>query len=215
MNDDILNELFVLRLYYSEYIHNEADIIYKLKQRLADFNIPTENFNNYLYIFYNTFDIPITLTEIEAVEYNMFNISNNLIITIYDNLNNINDNLNNIINETEQFLDEEIPLPPINIYETNILDLLNNIITTNLQPMQDIVVTTNEESLNKIDTLKITKDMVEKCSICLVDMEENDEYLNIECKHIYHKDCLTTYLKNYNHNCPVCRKDIGDSHINY
>ena len=60
--------------------------------------------------------------------------------------------------------------------------------------------------------LKITKEMNEKCTICMIEMNEDEEYLDIECKHIFHKDCLETYLKNYNHICPVCRKDIGKSY---
>ena len=103
----------------------------------------------------------------------------------------------------------------------NIIQPINNPILVNrfiaIQPplLQDVVVTTDQVSLDNMETFKITKYMTEKCSICLLEMEENDEYLNIECKHIYHKDCLTTYLQNYNHTCPVCRHEIGQSHVNY
>ncbi len=248
MNNDLLDELFALRLYYSEYIQNESEIIYKLKERLNDMGITNDNLNNYLYIFYNTFDIPITLSEIEAVNINI-NIGEHLMITFYNNLTNITNNLTNIIEETNDILNEnqlEGPnwinnqvnenqldddfdqMPPL--IDTSIFTLLNNfmqpitdtpilvdrfIIPIQQPLLQDVVVTTDQVSLNNMEILKITKDMTEKCSICLVEMEENDEYLNIECKHIYHKDCLTTYLQNYNHKCPVCRQDIGQSHINY
>jgi E3 ubiquitin-protein ligase RHA2 len=80
--------------------------------------------------------------------------------------------------------------------------------------MEDVVVTTDEKTLNTLDILKITKDMNEKCTICLYDMNEDEEYFDIECKHIFHKDCLETYLKNYNHICPVCRNEIGESNPN-
>ncbi len=261
MNNDLLDELFALRLYYNEYIQNESEIIYKLKERLVDMGITNDNLNNYLYIFYNTFDIPITLSEIEAVNINNINIGENLIITFYNNLTNITNNLTNIIEETNDMLNNNLDenqldgpnnnnhfnwtninnevnenrldgdddqMPPL--IDTSIFTLLNNIIQPinnppilvdrfiiPIQPplLQDVVVTTDQDSLNNMEILKITKDMTEKCSICLVEMEENDEYLNIECKHIYHKDCLTTYLQNYNHKCPVCRQDIGQSHVNY
>ncbi len=244
MNNEILNELFALRLYYSEYIQNESEIIYKLKEHLFDLGITTENLNNYLYIFYNTFDIPITLSEIEAVNLNL-NIGNNLIITFYNNISQITNNLTNIIeetnemiNNTNQDLNEDLnpdldhnlyqDMPPL--IDTSIFTLLNNIINPINDPvgmdrfiipinqpalLQDVVVTTDQTSLDNIETLTITKDMMEKCSICLEEMEENDEYLNIECKHIYHKNCLITYLQNYNHKCPVCRNEIGQSHVNY
>jgi hypothetical protein len=255
MNNDILDELFALRLYYVEYIQNESEIIYKLKEHLFALGITNDNLNNYLYIFYNTFDIPITLSEIEAVNYNNninnnIDIGENLIITFYNNLSDITNNLTNIIDNTNEILDNNLDghqdgsqlnenqlddnqlddsfdqMPPL--IDTSIFTLLNNIIQPinnpllvnrfiDIQPplLQDVVVTTDQNSLDNIETLTINKEMTEKCSICLVEMEENDEYLNIECKHIYHKDCLTTYLQNYNHKCPVCRHEIGQSHINY
>jgi hypothetical protein len=103
-------------------------------------------------------------------------------------------------------------------FEQILVEPLNNNHMTNhiINPMTDVLVTTDENTLNTLNILKITKDMNEKCTICIIDMIEDEEYLDIECKHIFHKDCLETYLKNYNHICPVCRKEIGKSyaHIN-
>ena len=49
------------------------------------------------------------------------------------------------------------------------------------------------------------------------EMNEGDIYIDIKCKHIYHKECLTEYLTKYNHICPTCRMDIGNpvSNFNY
>ena len=110
---------------------------------------------------------------------------------------------------------DQILVQPLNINQPiNI----NQQINTNhmINYMSDVLVTTDENTLNTLNILKITKDMNEKCTICMVEMNEDEEYLDIECKHIFHKDCLETYLKNYNHICPVCRKEIGKSyaHIN-
>jgi E3 ubiquitin-protein ligase RHA2 len=80
--------------------------------------------------------------------------------------------------------------------------------------LSDVVVTIDENSLNNIPILKITNNINEKCTICMNEMILDEEYLDIECKHIFHKECLETYLKNYNHICPVCRKEIGVSHPN-
>ena len=46
-------------------------------------------------------------------------------------------------------------------------------------------------------------------------LKKGDTVLDIECKHIFHSECLTEYLEKYNHICPICRKDIGKSKINY
>ena len=80
---------------------------------------------------------------------------------------------------------------------------------------EDIVVTTDINSLNNLPICKITNDMQIICSICQEEMNENEEYINIECKHIFHRNCLSTYLTNYNHICPTCRKEIGNPNINY
>lgn len=82
--------------------------------------------------------------------------------------------------------------------------------------MEDVLVTTDENTLNTMNVLKITKDMNEKCAICMDEMNEDEEYFDIKCKHIFHKGCLEIYLTNYNHICPVCRNEIGESnpHLN-
>ena len=45
------------------------------------------------------------------------------------------------------------------------------------------------------------------CSICLENFKKNEKYIEFECKHIYHKDCIKEWLQN-NKNCPNCRKII-------
>ena len=45
------------------------------------------------------------------------------------------------------------------------------------------------------------------CSICLDDFHKYDKYIEFECKHIYHKNCIKEWLQNHK-NCPNCRKII-------
>jgi hypothetical protein len=48
------------------------------------------------------------------------------------------------------------------------------------------------------------------CLICLNDFDEGDEIRaskNTECRHIFHKECMTVWLKNKNE-CPICRQDF-------
>ena len=54
-----------------------------------------------------------------------------------------------------------------------------------------------------------------RCGVILLIKDMGDTMLDIECKHYFHKECLTEYLKKYNHICPVCRKEIGESKVNY
>ena len=45
------------------------------------------------------------------------------------------------------------------------------------------------------------------CSICLEDFQKYDKYIEFECNHIYHKNCIKEWLQNHT-NCPNCRKII-------
>jgi hypothetical protein len=126
-----------------------------------------------------------------------------------DNQFNNNFNIGNLLNII-------LGAPPTNnfIFDQVLIQPPQN----NRTFMEDIVVTTDENTLNTLNVLKITKDINEniKCMICIEEMNEDEEYFDIQCKHIFHKGCLETYLKNYNHICPVCRNEIGESnpHLN-
>lgn len=208
MNDDnLMNDLFAHRIYFMDISEDEHFIIKKLKEKLIELNYRNEELNSIIYSFYNYFDIPITLSEIENIHINDY--SNVIFIDI--NLPNNNDNYDN---------NDMPPLVEVNDnYMPNLLNILlgfnniqfNQVLIEPNNVFNDIVVTTDENSLNNLSILKISNEQNEKCTICLEDMIENDEYFNIECKHIFHKNCLETYLKNYNHICPVCRKEIGNS----
>lgn len=97
---------------------------------------------------------------------------------------------------------------------TQLINILNQPLNTS-NPFNDIVVTTDDEYLNKLNTIKVKETLVDKCSICMTSIDMGDTMLDIECKHYFHKECLTEYLKKYNHICPVCRKEIGESKVNY
>ena len=106
--------------------------------------------------------------------------------------------------------------PTNNIFNTFEFDqILVQSPHTNMTFMEDILVTTDENTLNTLNILKITQDMNEKCMICIDEMKEDEDYFDIKCKHIFHKACLETYLKNYNHICPFCRNEIGNSVPHY
>jgi hypothetical protein len=262
-DEDLMHELFAHRIQIMDSSANETFIIRKLKIRLIDMGYLEENLNVIIYAFYNFFDIPITLSEIENVPSTniiqfqplqfWFNHNNSPLLPvsmpsiILHNLPFGNDELNlePIIEENENQdnnnqdnnnQDDNADMPPLAEADFNPLDsqfninsLLNIILGTPpantfvfeqmlVQPplnnrtfMEDVVVTTDENTLNTLNVLKITKELNIKCMICIDEMNEDEEYFDIKCKHIFHKTCLETYLKNYNHICPVCRNEIGES----
>jgi hypothetical protein len=188
MSVEEFNELFILRLQFSDYIADEYNIISKLKNHLIHSGISEDNINIFLFNFYNFINVPISLEEIENVPMN------------------------------DDFY--ELYLPPIieinYINNQGIIHLIGDINDLINPIMEDVLVTTDENTINQLKILNYSQDNNDDCTICLDNMKENDEYYDIKCKHIFHKDCLFTYLKNYNHICPVCRIEIGNArvHIN-
>lgn len=47
----------------------------------------------------------------------------------------------------------------------------------------------------------------DSCTICLVEFEDGDEVCDIECKHLFHKDCIVEWGK-VKPECAICRKEI-------
>lgn len=74
----------------------------------------------------------------------------------------------------------------------------------------DVQFTTglSDEELRKIPTMCITKAEVEsqdRCTICCTNYSEGDVVNKLPCNHLYHRECVTTWLKS-NGTCPNCRK---------
>lgn len=177
----IYDDLFEFRLDCLDNLNDESIIIGKLKIKLLLLNINESNIDNLLFDFYNYYDIPVTLSQIQNI----------------------------LVYEDEEYFDD------INIDYFQQDDNLDNILDIIFDNMEDVVVTTDIDSLNNYPILKINSDKLEICSICQDEMINNSEYLDIDCKHIFHKECLMTYLKNYNHICPTCRNEIGKPNLNY
>lgn len=65
-----------------------------------------------------------------------------------------------------------------------------------------------QETIEKVKKNKISLNDIPNndntCSICLEDFSENKENIILECKHIYHEDCIIGWL-NKDTSCPLCR----------
>jgi hypothetical protein len=45
------------------------------------------------------------------------------------------------------------------------------------------------------------------CSVCISDVQKDDETILLPCGHMYHSKCIMEWLKE-NNTCPVCRFEI-------
>ena len=67
----------------------------------------------------------------------------------------------------------------------------------------------NQVSLiDNVQSLIITDEQPEDvCSICLEEFEYNQELKKLKCNHIFHKECLESWI-NDKKICPLCRTGI-------
>ena len=130
-------------------------------------------------------------------------------------------NLPNIPNTLPNIMIPQLQNTVPNILLQNSFDILGEFMNTvtylpapttpvNYEPIDDDVIVTLDD--NDLDNLKIevagTK-LDDRCTICLMDIEQDNEIINLKCKHTFHSNCLTEYLKNYGYSCPVCRTEVG------
>lgn len=45
----------------------------------------------------------------------------------------------------------------------------------------------------------------QNCCFCLCDVKEGDEFRELRCNHVFHKDCLDKWVIYGRENCPLCR----------
>lgn len=47
----------------------------------------------------------------------------------------------------------------------------------------------------------------EKCPICITEFEDGEEVKNLPCNHMFHGNCIDTWLVQNSH-CPICKADL-------
>lgn len=47
-----------------------------------------------------------------------------------------------------------------------------------------------------------------ECAVCLSPYEEGEEIRRLKCRHIFHKSCLDTWLRQDAATCPLCRRMV-------
>ena len=76
-------------------------------------------------------------------------------------------------------------------------------------PQEDIVSTLDENEETKLNKYILSEDCEDKCSICMCSMDKEEEVCKLPCDHLYHNECIDSWLKNYNYKCPICRNEVG------
>jgi len=180
------DELAAHRIQEMDYNTDEENIIRYLKSLLLEETDDIDEINLHLEGFYNYIGIDIDIDIINDV----------------DEINPLDNQLNNNI---------------VQIF-TNIINNMNfpqnNIPQNNIPQNNDVIMTLNDEDYENLTVKKYNSTETNECTICMCDMEIDDEYYQLNCNHFFHRDCLDELLTNHDYKCPVCREEIGRSKAN-
>jgi hypothetical protein len=74
---------------------------------------------------------------------------------------------------------------------------------------EDVKIVLNENDLNDIPEKKYSEISTElnTCSICQDELSKDNIIRQLNCSHIYHKECIDKYLLEYSNKCPICRAE--------
>tara|TARA_A100001015_G_scaffold320028_1_gene444943 strand:- start:1 stop:777 length:777 start_codon:yes stop_codon:yes gene_type:complete len=149
------------------------------------------------------YDTDPEMPELEDVNDNTTNATSNLTPNFTINFTSNNNNP-----FSTQFLSNNF----LNAYN----EFMSAVNTANMSNLEPVRITLDEKDEKLIKTYKLEKDLDEKCTVCLGKMVKDEEVSELPCNkfHVFHKDCILGWLKNYNNRCPICRKECGDGKKN-
>lgn len=81
--------------------------------------------------------------------------------------------------------------------------LLEHEVNTDLE---DVKVTLTKEQFDSLENNNLPYD--KDCNICIESLDNNTFKTKLSCNHIYHTECIKTWLLNSSTKCPCCRTDV-------
>jgi E3 ubiquitin-protein ligase RNF115/126 len=87
---------------------------------------------------------------------------------------------------------------------------MNYYIPNNQIPLQeDVKIVLNDTQFDNLETIKYEDlNKEHECLICLDKFNESDNIKKITCNHIFHNNCIKSWLCEESNKCPVCRIEV-------
>jgi E3 ubiquitin-protein ligase RNF115/126 len=70
------------------------------------------------------------------------------------------------------------------------------------------------KNLKTITTMKEHVDNHKECAVCKVEYTEGEEVILLPCDHLFHSECIKTWLRMHN-TCPICRYEFPTDDKDY
>lgn len=93
-------------------------------------------------------------------------------------------------------------------------EALDRIVTQLMEasPQTNAAPPATQAAIEKLEKKRVDDEMLggegkAECTICIDEIKKGDEVSVLPCKHWYHGDCVTLWLKEHN-TCPICRMPI-------
>jgi len=202
-------------------IDNDEYYVSQLFNYLKEINVPNDKIRESINLLYENSN-PDKKEEVNIIINRLISSSN-----FMGNLSQLFTQLSNYRLPTDIYTMEVInPHDIINVFTTNIntyydqlpiqlnmqFTIPNNLI---LPQLTDINVMTKDmlDTITKIDLFKNLTDEIKNnfntCHICLDEFTQEIKVRQLKCNHIFHIDCIDTWLLKENYKCPVCRSSFN------
>ncbi|PON68223.1 43kDa postsynaptic protein [Parasponia andersonii] len=66
----------------------------------------------------------------------------------------------------------------------------------------------SKSAVEELPAIAASEELSNVCVVCIEEFVKGEELRELPCKHIYHKDCILTWLKQRN-TCPECRYELA------
>ncbi|KFK43767.1 hypothetical protein AALP_AA1G170200 [Arabis alpina] len=74
--------------------------------------------------------------------------------------------------------------------------------------LANIIVLADQLSLNRLFSYRCGDENGSDCVVCLSKLKKGEEVRKLECRHVFHKQCLEGWLQHLNFTCPLCRSGL-------